>query len=174
MPEHSVDDGASQSASGQGSAASAAAGPSSDHPQCQGADPPPGGGVAQQPERQGQQAQQQGNQDSCCPQQQQPAGEPRLDGQQPAQQPEAADGQPATGGHQQAARRAPQQAQQAQQAGRPRRQVLVLGAGYDTAFFQLAAEGVRADKYVEIDFLQVRPGMCPQLQGGALGAAKHA
>lgn len=33
--------------------------------------------------------------------------------------------------------------------------MLVLGAGYDTAFFQLAAEGVRADKYVEIDFLQV-------------------
>ena len=42
-----------------------------------------------------------------------------------------------------------------QEGGGPlRRQVLVLGAGYDTAYFQLAADGIRADKYIEVDFLQ--------------------
>jgi hypothetical protein len=32
----------------------------------------------------------------------------------------------------------------------------VLGAGFDTAFFQMAAEGVGASKYIELDFLQAR------------------
>ncbi|KAL4448570.1 hypothetical protein ABPG75_005789 [Micractinium tetrahymenae] len=73
-------------------------------------------------------------------------------GSQPSTQPPAESSQRATEGAQQP----PQAQQQAQQQGPRRpRQVLVLGAGYDTTFFQLAAEGVRADKYVELDFLQV-------------------
>ena len=35
-------------------------------------------------------------------------------------------------------------------------QVLSLGAGYDTAHFQLAREGVAPGKWVELDFLEVR------------------
>ncbi|PSC73349.1 tRNA wybutosine-synthesizing 4 [Micractinium conductrix] len=44
---------------------------------------------------------------------------------------------------------------QQQQQRRRCKQVLVLGAGYDTTYFQLAAEGVRAVKYIEVDFPQV-------------------
>ena len=40
-------------------------------------------------------------------------------------------------------------------AGAPA-QVLSLGAGYDTACFQLAREGVAPSKWVELDFLEVR------------------
>jgi len=35
-------------------------------------------------------------------------------------------------------------------------QVLSLGAGYDTTFFQLAASGVTAARYAELDFSEVR------------------
>ncbi|KAI3426176.1 hypothetical protein D9Q98_008553 [Chlorella vulgaris] len=67
---------------------------------------------------------------------------------QPAQQLEAGSRKPEPQSQQQ------QQAQQ-RQAAPGKRQVLVLGAGYDTTFFQLAKEGVQADKYVELDFKQV-------------------
>jgi hypothetical protein len=54
----------------------------------------------------------------------------------------------------------PQQQQQQQEKAAPKpplkRQVLVLGAGYDTTYFQLASEGIQADKYIEVDFRQVR------------------
>lgn len=66
---------------------------------------------------------------------------------QPAQQLEAGSRKPEPQSQQQ------QQAQQ-RQAAPGKRQVLVLGAGYDTTFFQLAKEGVQADKYVELDFKQ--------------------
>lgn len=85
-------------------------------------------------------------------QQQQQHGEAR------AGQPDLSSGeqQPASGQQQHGQGQEQQQGPAAPPGGPPlRRQVLVLGAGYDTAFFQLAAEGVRADKYVEVDFLQV-------------------
>ena len=37
-------------------------------------------------------------------------------------------------------------------------QVLALGAGYDTSFFQLALEGIAPAKYVELDFAQASFG----------------
>ncbi|EFN56319.1 hypothetical protein CHLNCDRAFT_22266 [Chlorella variabilis] len=43
----------------------------------------------------------------------------------------------------------------------PKRQVVVLGAGYDTTYFQLASEGIYADKYIELDFRQARPLRLP-------------
>ncbi|KAL4857786.1 Leucine carboxyl methyltransferase 1 [Chlorella vulgaris] len=66
---------------------------------------------------------------------------------QPVQQPEAGSRKTEPQSQQQ------QQAQQ-RQAAPVKRQVLVLGAGYDTTFFQLAKEGIQADKYVELDFKQ--------------------
>jgi len=40
---------------------------------------------------------------------------------------------------------------------RARMQVLVLGAGFDTSWFQLAAEGRAPHKYLELDFAEVSP-----------------
>lgn len=41
--------------------------------------------------------------------------------------------------------------------GQPQRarQVLSLGAGFDTAFFQLAKEGLAQERYIELDFKEV-------------------
>ena len=41
------------------------------------------------------------------------------------------------------------------------KQVLSLGAGYDTTFFQLAKEGLGPAKYIEIDFEEVCRGWRP-------------
>jgi hypothetical protein len=38
-----------------------------------------------------------------------------------------------------------------------RRQVVSLGAGFDTLFFGLAAAGVAPARYVEVDFAEARP-----------------
>ncbi len=91
----------------------------------------------------------------------QPSGQQQQQQQQqPVDPPPAAAGQagaqqPSSASQEQAAA----QQQQEQEAQPPlRRQVLVLGAGYDTAYFQLAAAGIRADKYVEVDFLQASWG----------------
>ena len=37
-----------------------------------------------------------------------------------------------------------------------RRQVVSLGAGFDTLFFSLAAAGVAPARYVEVDFAEAR------------------
>lgn len=82
-----------------------------------------------------------------------PSQQPQQPREQQQQQPHADVGQgdgsqPGSGSQAQPAAQ--------QEGGRPlRKQVLVLGAGYDTAYFQLAADGIRADKYIEVDFLQV-------------------
>eukprot|EP00897_Mesotaenium_endlicherianum_P009451 jgi/Mesen1/8534/ME000484S07926 len=36
-----------------------------------------------------------------------------------------------------------------------KKQILSLGAGFDTTFFQLLEDGLTADKYVEVDFVEV-------------------
>jgi O-methyltransferase involved in polyketide biosynthesis len=38
----------------------------------------------------------------------------------------------------------------------PAPQVICLGAGFDTSFFNLAAAGVAPARYIEIDFPEVR------------------
>ena len=50
---------------------------------------------------------------------------------------------------------APLEQEQQQQQPLRQRQVLSLGAGYDTAFFQLASEGLAPSKWVELDFQDV-------------------
>ncbi|PRW45066.1 tRNA wybutosine-synthesizing 4 [Chlorella sorokiniana] len=91
----------------------------------------------------------------------QSTGQQQQQQQQPADPPPAAAGQagsqqPSSAAQQQADGQQPQGSGPQQQGEAPlRRQVLVLGAGYDTAYFQLAAAGIRADKYIEVDFLQV-------------------
>lgn len=99
---------------------------------------------------------------TASPAQQPPAQQPPAPGPQPSQQAEQPAGQqPAPPATLQQEQQQPGLQQQAAPMQAPKRQVVVLGAGYDTTYFQLASEGIYADKYIELDFRQARPLRLP-------------